>query len=46
MNGEKDFCDWSFQDIEIMQSMEKIMEGIFGSYGKGLANLAIARKHV
>ena len=42
MNGEKDFCDWSFQDIEIMQSMEKIMEGIFGSYGKGLANLAVA----
>lgn len=42
MNGEKDFCDWSFRDIEIMQSMEKILEGIFGSYGKGLANLAIA----
>lgn len=25
-----------------MQSMEKILEGILGSYGKGLANLAIA----
>lgn len=42
MNGEKDFCDWSFRDVEIMRSMEKILEGIFGSYGKGLTNLAIA----
>lgn len=42
MNGGKDFCEWSKRDRELAKSIGKIVEFIFGKYGKGLVNLALA----
>ena len=42
MNGGLDFCDWSLNDTQIAKFMQKPLEMILGTYGKGLVNISLA----
>lgn len=42
MNGGKDFCQWSKQDVSLARSIGKIVELVLGKFGKGLVNTALA----
>ncbi len=42
MNGGRDFCDWSKNDLEIAKKYGTVIAMILGGFGKGLINLAMA----
>ena len=42
MNGGKDFCEWSKNDVQLATSLGKVVPFVLGKYGKGLVNLALA----
>lgn len=45
MNGGKDFCQWSLIDKELASSIGKLVERVFGRYGKGLVKVALAESY-
>jgi LuxR family maltose regulon positive regulatory protein len=42
MNGGKDFCEWSKNDIQLAEGIGRIVELILCDFGKGLVNTALA----
>ncbi|MEG0825646.1 MAG: LuxR C-terminal-related transcriptional regulator, partial [Oscillospiraceae bacterium] len=42
MNGGKDFCEWSKTDRDLAKMLKKPAEIVLGSFGVGLANIALA----
>ncbi len=42
MNGGKDFCSWSKNDVMLAGTIGKVMELILGSFGRGLVHAALA----
>lgn len=42
MNGGKDFCEWSKIDRQLAASIGKLIPVVFGKYGRGMVELALA----
>ncbi len=42
MNGGKDFCEWSKIDKQLAASIGKLIPVVFGKYGRGMVELALA----
>lgn len=45
LNGGKDFSEWSKRDKELLHSLGRALELALGSFGKGMANIALAESY-
>lgn len=42
MNGDKDFCAWSKDDVQMAETKGRLLEQIAGSFGRGLVNASLS----